>query len=305
VNVVADDGTVMDAKFSIEERPFSLVYESAGGKTGVNARNRDYRTGLLLILRRLATAGTVIAEVRVDSVVTRRLSRDEQRVELRRHPAPVVLAEVSDFDDLRRDISTAARAPGAREGSSRGGSSRRLRFELTPGHWNAAELERMVSGGGAVPDVDAVREVVQVAAGRVLGRTQGFLLSPAVKRAVELHAMGRAIAYYSREWDVEDVSADHSYDLECRRAQSVLYVEVKGSTSTGEVVIVTRNEVRHARSHHPDTELFIVSRIAVSHPETEPLASGGVEHRHPGWMADDSRLEAIGFEYTVPTTDRL
>jgi hypothetical protein len=201
----------------------------------------------MLVLRRLAEVGAAVTDIRVDSVITRRLPAGQQRVVLRRHRLPLALAQVSDFADLKRDISTAAREPGARQGASRGGSSRRLRFTLEADGWSAHELEHHVAGAGAIPEVDAVRHAVNLAAGRADARSQGFLMSPAIKRAVELHAMELAIAHYSRNWQVSDVHADHPYDLECRRGDRVIYVEVKGSTSRGEAVIVTPNEVRHAR----------------------------------------------------------
>jgi len=300
MNVVGDDGMVLDARFSVEGQPLSLVYESAGGRTGVNARNRDYGRGLELILSRLADIGAVLTDIRVDSVVTRRLPPDQQRVVLRRHQLPIALAKIGDFGSLKRDISTAAREPGAREGSSRGGSSRRLRFLLEAGERSESDLEHAVAGAGAIPEADAVRTIVDVAAGRRSYTAQGFLLSPKIKRAVELHSMDRAIAYYSRRWKVTDVHANHPFDLECRRGSDVLYVEVKGSTTRGDAVIVTPNEVKHARTHHPHTELFVLSEIVVDDAATtSPHARGGKESRHSGWGTDDSRLRPVGFEYRI------
>jgi hypothetical protein len=283
VNVVGNDGVVLDATFSVEESPLSLLYESAGGRIGVNARNRDYGRGLVLVLNRLGKLSAIVTDIRVDSIVTRRLPPDMRSITLRRHDMPLRMADVDDFDDLKRDILTAAREPGAREGASRGGSSRRLRFTIDAPGWSASAMERALAGHGTVPEADAVHTVVDTAAGRTLAQSQGFLISPTIKRAVELHAMGRAIGYYSREWDVQDVHADHPYDLECRRRAEVKYVEVKGTTTSGKGVILTVNEVEHARVHHPNTELFVVSNIVVQQDgKSDPLASGGIDSRHPG-----------------------
>ena len=169
--VTADDGRVLDATFSLEDGPLSLVYESAGGKTGVNPRNRDYGRALLLVLSRLADASATVTEIRVDSTVTRQLSPDEQRIHLRRHPLPLELRRVEDFDDLKRDISTAAREPGARAGSMRGGSSRRLRFLLSTNGSTADQLDRLVQGPGAIPEVQVVQELIDIAAGRKSARS--------------------------------------------------------------------------------------------------------------------------------------
>jgi hypothetical protein len=78
MNVSTDDGIVLDATFHVEPVGPSVVYESAGGKTGVNARNRDYGRGLPVLLRRLGTLGIAIAEIRVDSTVTRSLPVEQQ-----------------------------------------------------------------------------------------------------------------------------------------------------------------------------------------------------------------------------------
>lgn len=309
MKVVADDGTVLDATFSIEERPLSLVYESAGGKTGINARNRDYGAGLTLLLSRLGRLGVVVREVRVDSTVTRRLPPDQRVVALDRYGLPLALGAVADFEDLKRDISTGARLPGAREGASRGGSSRRLRL-LIRSPVPAADLETVIAGSGAVPEVDAVHEVIEVAAGGRHGgrRGQGFLLSPAIKDAVERHAMERAIQRYSQDWHVVDVHARESYDLRCERGAAVLHVEVKGTMGSGEAVIITPAELAHARRHHPNTELFVLSDIAVegNGAAGPPVATGGIVHRYPGWGMDDSRLRALGYLYSLlPTVSNI
>jgi hypothetical protein len=303
--VADDDGTVLDATFSVDDRPLSLVYESAGGRTGVNARNRDYGRGLPLVLRRLAEAGATVTEIRVDSIVTRRLSPDQQRITLRRHEMPLRLSSVNDIDDLKRDISTAARRPGARVGARSGGSSRRLRFLLIAEGSTAEQLDRSVEGAGAIPEVGVVRDVIDIAAGRSSARSQGFLLSPVIKDAVEKHAMARATAHYSQGWTVKDVHKDHSYDLECRRGNEVLYVEVKGTTSKGETVLVTRSEVGIAKQRHPNTELFLVSGIRIDDATAErPTASGGEVSVYRGWAADDSRLRPLGFEYLTGVLER-
>lgn len=300
MRVVADNGSMLDATFFVENGPLSMVYESAGGIIGVNSRNRDYSIALPLLLRRLGDLGVTITEIRVDSVITRQLTEERQRVHLRRHSLPIVLGEIVDFEDLKRDISSAAREPGAREDASRGGSSRRLRFMLRDDGWVARDLESAVATPRAFSEAAAVRAIVSVAAGRTVARFQGLQLSPVVRKAIELHAMERAKAHYDADWDVKDVHQSRPYDLECRRHGAILYVEVKGSTTTGEAVIVTPNEVEHARDHHPDTELFIVSEILVENATTgAPRASGGIERSYRGWGIDESRLRPLGFEYIV------
>lgn len=299
MRLVADSGHVLDASFSVASDPLSIVYESAGGRTGINARNRDYGLGLPLLLGRMRDRGVGITEIRVDSIVTRRLPIQQQKIQLKRHAFPLNLAGV-DVNDLKRDISTAAREPGAREGASSGGSSRRLRF-LIDATDPADDLELLLAGSGVVPDVDAVQEVAEWAAGkRRSGSGGGYLLSGPLRRVIEDHAMGLAVAHYSKDWAVTDVHANHSYDLECQRGDEVLHVEVKGTTSSGEAVIVTANEVDHARDHHPHTELFVVSQVVVQHATgPTPTAHGGVTRIYPAWGTLESQLRPIAFRYTV------
>ena len=57
--------------------------------------------------------------------------------------------------------------------------------------------------------------------------------------------------YSDLGWSVGDVSLSESYDLRCTRQGEELHVEVKGTTSQGERVLLTRNEVAHAREWYP------------------------------------------------------
>lgn len=299
MRLVADSGQVLDASFSVANDPLSIVYESAGGRIGINARNRDYGVGLPLLLGRMRARGVGIKEIRVDSVVTRRLPLQQQKVQLKRYAFPLNLAGV-DVNDLKRDISTAAREPAARAGASTGGSSRRLRFMIDAAD-SAEDLELILAGSGIVPDVDAVQEVAEWAAGKSTpGSGGGYLLSGPLRRVIEDHAMGLAVSHYSQGWAVTDVHANHSYDLECRRGDEVLYVEVKGTMSLGEAVIVTANEVEHARGFHPQTELFVVSQIAVQDGAgPNPKALGGVTRRYPAWGTVEDQLRPIAFRYRL------
>lgn len=174
MNIVDDDGRVLDAEFSVDEKPRSIVYESAGGRTGVNARNRQYSRGLVLLLRRLGAMRAIIQEIHVDSLITRRLRVEDRRVALQRHRLPLDLASVRDFADLKRDISTAAREPGARDDAGRGGSSRRLRFFVKLRSWKRLDVERAVAGLGIVAEAGMIQDSIEVNEKRATGfKTRG------------------------------------------------------------------------------------------------------------------------------------
>ena len=118
--------------------------------------------------------------------------------------------------------------------------------------------------------------------------------------AVEALAMNMATEFYSKAWDVEDVHGTESYDLICRRGDEVKHVEVKGTTTDGAEVILTPNEVRHAREY-PCTALFVVSNITVGRAEDGTVtATGGKHHCYDPWRVGDGILTPLGFRYQVP-----
>jgi hypothetical protein len=149
---------------------------------------------------------------------------------------------------------------------------------------------------------EQAEEAVKDAAGKIArrGRGQGFQLDQQVKVAVEALAMNLATEFYSKAWVVEDVHGTQSYDLICRRGDEVKHVEVKGTTTDGTEVILTPNEVRHAREH-PCTALFVVSNIIVERAEDGAIiATGGKRQLHDPWRLDDGTLTPLGFRYQVP-----
>jgi uncharacterized protein DUF3883/EVE domain-containing protein len=144
--------------------------------------------------------------------------------------------------------------------------------------------------------------VVVEEAVRPRARGQRWLESPAVRRAIELHAMQAGIEHYTGQgWSVEDVSAFCSYDLHCERDDRVLRVEVKGTTSTGERVLLTRSEVAQARAGSPNTALFVLAEVTVAkEADDRPSARGGRAIVLEPWMPHDEDLEPMAYEYKVP-----
>ena len=137
---------------------------------------------------------------------------------------------------------------------------------------------------------------------RPRARGQRWSASPAVRRAIELHAMQAAIEHYTGQgWSVEDVSTFSSYDLHCEQDDRVLCVEVKGTTSTGERVLLTRNEVAQARAGYPNTALFVLAEVTViKEADDRPSARGGRAVVLGPWAPGDEDLQPIAYEYTVP-----
>jgi hypothetical protein len=181
---------------------------------------------------------------------------------------------------------------------------------LPPGTISEAELAAIVhraqqsSGEGTptAPEIEDARDAVARGAGRRSRRGgQGFRQSAADRNAIDRHAMALATAHLEKAgWKVTDVSATHSYDLRCRRARKELHVEVKGTTSGGESVILTPNEVDHAREVYPDVALLIVHDVVLEYDaDARPLAGGGKILLIDPWNIDaEGTLKPTGFTYT-------
>lgn len=158
------------------------------------------------------------------------------------------------------------------------------------------------SGHSVSPLEEQVETAVNRAAGKMVRRArgQGFQLDQEVKAAVEAHAMNAATEFYATSWAVEDVHGKESYDLVCRRNGEVKHVEVKGTTTDGVEVILTPNEVTHARDY-AHTALFVLSGVTIERPEDGPVtAMGGVSRIYDPWEIGAGTLTPIGYRYQVP-----
>ena len=151
---------------------------------------------------------------------------------------------------------------------------------------------------GAGLDEAAVEEAVEVELAKQ-GRA-GFCSDPAMRRAIEKHAMAAATAYYGADgWTVRDHSARAPYDLMLEQGDERWRVEVKGTTGDGSEVILTRGEVESARSHA--SALFILHSIQVEVDEDGVVrAAGGEETVFDPWEIDAGELIPVSFFYRPP-----
>jgi hypothetical protein len=133
---------------------------------------------------------------------------------------------------------------------------------------------------------------------RALARSkgQGFARTAKERRAIENHAMADAKKYF-REigYEVEDVSARRSYDLLCRQGGEELHVEVKGTTTEGDAIVLTYNEVKHACDGNHSCALFVLHSISL----TEGQASGGESHVVLPWHLQQENLTPVTYTYRV------
>ncbi|WP_245833440.1 MrcB family domain-containing protein [Nocardiopsis flavescens] len=154
--------------------------------------------------------------------------------------------------------------------------------------------------GEVPPEVlDATEAAAETAGRRTRDfKGQGFRLDAPDRRALELHSVGMATAYFEdRGWIVEDVGAEESYDLLLKRGDERLHVEVKGTVSEGGQVILTRAEVEKQRQFVPANALVIVHSIRLDRSVSPPMASGGVLHCTSPWEIAEEDLTVVSYIY--------
>ncbi|NMI60232.1 DUF3578 domain-containing protein [Streptomyces sp. RLA2-12] len=127
---------------------------------------------------------------------------------------------------------------------------------------------------------------------------QGFLLTSGERRAIERHSVRMATEHFEAQgWSVKDVGDKESFDLLLTKGERRLHVEVKGTTSTGLEVILTRAEVEKQRKYYPDNALVVVHSIELDRTGAEPVTSGGVLHCTSPWVVEDEDLTVISYAY--------
>jgi len=130
--------------------------------------------------------------------------------------------------------------------------------------------------------------------------TQGFVLTAAEKKVIELHAVKLAIEHLSMlgYTEIEDVGDQESFDLRAFSPDKQISVEVKGSTGSASSVVLTRNEVDFQKKAYPLNGLFVVSNIKLIHDEGVFAQGGEVKFLTP-WLIVENSLKVISYEYEV------
>jgi hypothetical protein len=173
----------------------------------------------------------------------------------------------------------------------------------------AAAIRVWIEGGlpsprpSATPpdEVEATIETAERLAGK-RPSGQGFGLSQPERQAVERHSMNRAIGYFADlGWaTITDVSRSRCFDLLCQRGADELRVEVKGTTSTGARILLTRNEVTHARRVFPRVALYVLADIQLTALEAAVFeAHGGTEVVRDPWDIRVGQLEPLAYRYEL------
>lgn len=129
---------------------------------------------------------------------------------------------------------------------------------------------------------------------------QGFSTNRSVTAAVEKYAMDAAKDYFAElgyGWD--DTSSREPYDLEIKKGRDIRTVEVKGTTSTGEAIFLTANEVAHTRDHLDSCVLFILHSIKLTDAGGTVALSGGERYVLDPWNIVERDLRPIQYQYLI------
>ncbi|EOG1983175.1 DUF3427 domain-containing protein [Proteus mirabilis] len=128
---------------------------------------------------------------------------------------------------------------------------------------------------------------------------QGRVTDIKKRKAIELYAMNKAKEDYKKQgFKVIDTSSNSPYDLECHKNNTFRRVEVKGTTTEGDAVYVTRNEVLSAHSAECETDLYIVNNIDIFlQKDGNYYADGGLVNIIKNWKPEEKCLEATVYRY--------
>lgn len=176
--------------------------------------------------------------------------------------------------------------------------------------WIAPVIEyvRDYDGPNLLVDVDTdIQEAGEDAIERkaMASKGQGYQTSPVLRKKIEDHAMASSMKYFdSQDYTVEDVSKKRSYDLHCTKNGKELFVEVKGTQSPGNSIILTNNEVELAMKGN--SALFILHDIEVTKRGRGFSVGGGRRKVLSPWeirRAGNLRISAYTYVLRVRTNE--
>jgi hypothetical protein len=165
--------------------------------------------------------------------------------------------------------------------------------------YKAADSAPYIPGDMPVEVREATYSAERTAGRRtVRGTGQGFLLTVAERQAIERRSVLLATEYFQAQgWHVEDVGDKRPYDLYLTHGEEKLHVEVKGTTSAGSQVVLTRGEVEAQRNFAPQNALVVVHSIELDRTVQPPKATGGIVHCTSPWAIEDERLSVVSYIY--------
>jgi len=129
--------------------------------------------------------------------------------------------------------------------------------------------------------------------------SQGYEQDPEMRSAVELYAESIATRHYvSQGFRVQKFGKP--FDLLCEKEGQSIHVEVKGSRTKLDTVILTINEVCDAENAAWQSDLFVVDQIFVERIGNGLVAGGGVARVIQKWVPAKEMLAPSQFRYRLP-----
>ena len=132
-------------------------------------------------------------------------------------------------------------------------------------------------------------------------RAAGFQPNTEIRQLVEKHAMKlaeeelRSMSFKN----FQDTSDHECYDLICKQGRSLYFVEVKGTQGSGVAVIMTANEVEHARRYPAQSIAVVVHHIKVMQINGALKATGGKVRVCLPWVIEPKSLKPLQYKWTV------
>ncbi len=131
---------------------------------------------------------------------------------------------------------------------------------------------------------------------------QGLQMDAEVRKAVEDAAQDRLMNdYRDLGWTVTDTRHNSPYDAVADKGTERIYLEAKGTQSRGDSVIVTRNEVNHARKHPGAWFIGIWSDRRMMDGVVD---RGSGKFRVLPFSPDDQDLRTRDFDWMLPRDSR-
>ena len=147
---------------------------------------------------------------------------------------------------------------------------------------------------------DAEKEIEDIIESHQTTRSgQGFKITPELRKKIEEYSVAKAIKYFKcNKYSVINVGSVKSYDLDCTKDGDTLRVEVKGTQTQGDSVILTPNEVKNAKKHK--TALYVLHSIKVDiFRKTYRLAGGKEKVINPWNINKHGNLKPLSYMYFV------
>lgn len=135
--------------------------------------------------------------------------------------------------------------------------------------------------------------------GAKLGAGQGRLLDAKLRKEIEDLAQERLMDVYRNDgWTVQDLRFGNPFDAKATKDRETLYLEAKGTVTSGERVIVTRGEVAWANEHPEECIIGVLSEITIDANGSVDPTSGVL--RQYLWDPEDDDLVPIDFDFYPP-----